>query len=324
MAPASRVTPSRPAPFESGYLFVLGAAVMWGTIGVFFTILHTTFGLSALAISFLRAGLGTVALVAALAIWRREALRLPRALLPAYLLFGLFGVAFFYVLNTEAVILTNVATASVLLYTAPMFVTLLAWRLWNEPLTLRKLAAVAAAVVGCALVARAYDPGALALNGLGVLVAASAGLTYALFTIFSKYLSTRASPLTTVTYSLVFGTLFLLPLLFLELPGLGPPGLGAFAAEPRAWLAMAGLCLGPTLGSYGLYNAALRTVPASVASVVATIEPIVAGIAGLVFFQQLLEPLQLVGAGVIIAAALSLTLQRHPTAQEEEIVRIDG
>ncbi len=297
---------------------------MWGTIGIFFTLLYYTFGLSALAIAFLRAGIAALILVSTLAIRKRDALRVSRQLMVTYILFGLFGVAFFYILNIEAVILTNVATASVLLYTAPVFVTLFAWRLWGEPLTPRKIIAVVAAFIGCALVARTYDPGALQLNGLGVLVAASAGLAYALFTVFTKYLSTRASPWTTVTYSLVFGTICLLPLQWIHIPGIGAPGYQVLFEQPLAWLALLGLCLGPTLGSYAFYNLGLQTVPASVASVIATIEPIVAAISGFVFFGQTLEALQIVGAAIIIAAALSLTLQSKPVAAQEAVVRIDG
>jgi drug/metabolite transporter (DMT)-like permease len=308
----------------SGYLLILGAASMWGTIGIFFTLLHFTFGMSAVSIGFLRAGFAALFLVAGLAVWKRDALALTRSMALLYILFGLFGIAFFYVLNTQAVILTNVATASVLLYTAPVFVALFAWRLWHEPLTPRKIAAVAAAFLGCALVARAYDPGALQLNAIGVLVAAASGFAYALFTIFSKYLSTRASPLTTVTYSLVFGTCFLVPFQFFEIPGLGKAGYEVLFREPGAWLALLGLCLGPTLGSYALFNAGLRTTPASVASVIATIEPVVAGIAGFVVFGQKLELLQIAGAVIILAAALWLTLERATTTAEQAIVRIDG
>ena len=309
---------------SAGYTFILGAAAMWGTIGIFFTVLHFNYGMSATAIGFLRAVVAALILVTALAIWKRETLKPPRNLLFIYALFGLFGVALFYVLNTEAVILTNVATASVLLYTAPVFVTLFAWRLWNEPLTPRKIIAVIAAFIGCALVAGAYDPGALQLNAVGVFIGAAAGFTYALFTIFSKYLSTRSSPWTTVTYSLLFAALFLLPLQFIEIPGIGEAGYDVLFSQPLAWIALLGLCVGPTLGSYALFNAGLRTTPASVASVIATIEPIVAAIAGFIFFHQVLEPLQLVGAAIIIAAALSLTLMPSPNVKPDAVVRIDG
>jgi drug/metabolite transporter (DMT)-like permease len=296
---------------------------MWGTIGIFFSVLHFNFGMSALTIGLLRAGLAALILVIALAIWKRDALRPTRALLVPYLLFGLCGIAAFYVLNTQAVFLTNVATASVLLYTAPAFVTLVAWRLWNEPLTRRKIGAVIASFIGCALVARVYDPSTLQLNTWGVVVGAGAGLAYALFTIFSKHLSTRASPWTTVTYALIFGTLFLLLMQFIPLPEIQAANYSALFSEPLAWLTLLGLCLGPTLGSYVLYNAGLRTVSASVASVVATIEPVVAAIAGFVVFGQTLEWIQIVGAVIIIGSALALTVGLTPHT-EETIVRIDG
>jgi drug/metabolite transporter (DMT)-like permease len=306
-----------------GYAFILGAACMWGTIGIFFSVLHYNFGMSALTIGVLRAGIAALLLALALGLWKRDALRFERTLLPPLLLFGLFGIAAFYVLNTEAVFLTNVATASVLLYTAPAFVTLLARRLWREPLTRRKIVAVVASFVGCTLVARVYAPNALALNGWGVLIGAAAGLTYGMFTLFSKYFSTRASPWTTVLYSLVFGTLFLLPLQFVPLPGVEAPNYSALFEKPLAWAALLGLCLGPTLGSYALYNAGLRAVSASGASVIATIEPVVAGMAGFVVFGQTLEVLQIAGAIIIVAAALALTVGLTPEPQET-VARIDG
>jgi DME family drug/metabolite transporter len=290
----------------AGYLLVAGAATMWGTIGIFFTILHNYFGLSALAIGFMRASIAAALLVTVLAIFRPMLLRASPRALALYAGFGCFGIGLFYIFNTEAVILTNVATASVLLYTAPAFVTLFAWRRWGEAITGRKMIALALALLGCALVAKAYDPAQLQLNLAGVLVGALAGFAYALFTLFAKTASPEP-PWTTVAYSLIFGALFLLPLQFIPLPGLSGEGVMALFQNRAAWIFMLGLCLGPTLGSYALYNAAMRRVPASNASLVATIEPVVASFAGFFVFGQVLEPLQIVGAVMIVGAAVLLT-----------------
>lgn len=306
-----------------GYLFVLGAATMWGTIGIFFSVLHYQYNLSASAIGFLRAGFAGLALLAVLTIFHRDFLRVSRSALGIFVLFGFFGIALFYVLNTEAVFLTNVATASVLLYTAPAFVTLFAARLWHEPITARKLIALLLAFGGCALVAKVYDPAELKLNVTGVVVGAAAGFTYALFTVFAKMSSGSVSPWTSVFYSLLFGTLFLLPLQFISIPGIDGENFLAISHVPGAWVWLLGLCLGPTLGSYALYNSALRKIPASNASVVATIEPVVAIIAGFVVFGQILAPMQILGAAIIIGAALLLSTERKPRA-EELIARIDG
>lgn len=289
-----------------GYLLVGGAAVMWGTIGVFFTYLHNYFGLSSLAISFLRAAIAAAIIVLVLALVRPGLLRTSRRALLIYVGFGFFGIGLFYIFNTEAVILTNLATASVLLYTAPAFVTLFAWRRWKEPITGRKILALVVAFLGCALVARAYNPSELQLNLAGILIGASAGLAYSMFTLFAK--SASDEPLwTTVTYSLVFGAVFLLPFQFITVPGVSGEGIGALFRNGTALLFLLGLCLGPTLGSYVLYNAAMKRVPASNASLVATIEPVVATAAGYVLFGQVLEPLQILGAALIVGAALSLT-----------------
>jgi drug/metabolite transporter (DMT)-like permease len=196
-----------------------------------------------------------------------------------------------------------------LLYTAPAFVTLFAWRLWNEPITSRKIIAVALAFGGCALVAKAYDPTQLSLNFVGVLVGAAAGIAYALFTLFTKLSAGSPSPWTSVTYSLVFGALCLLPLQFVAVPEFSGEGITPLFQNPSAWIFLLGLCLGPTLGSYALYNAALRRVPASNASLVATIEPVVASVAGFVIFGQRLEPLQILGGVIIIFAAVLLSIK---------------
>ncbi|MGB8646615.1 MAG: DMT family transporter [Anaerolineae bacterium] len=289
-----------------GYLFIIGAAILWGSMGLFFTVLHDSYQLSALNIAFLRAAVPAVTLLVVLGVWRRSLLRISRESLIRYLAFGLIGIALFYILAIEGVILTNVATASVLLYTAPAFVTLFAWRLWREPITARKLLALIGAFVGCAFVAGAYDPSQLSVNWFGVLIATLAGFGYAVFTVFSKA-STGQSPWTTITYSLVFGALFLLPLQFIAIPGLGGRGLTTLVSEPSSWLYVLGLGLGPTLGSYLLFNTGLQRVPASNASVVATIEPVVAGVLGFLLLNQTMAWPQVAGAGMVVGAAVWLT-----------------
>ncbi len=287
-------------PSSRGYLFVTAAAILWGTLGLLFTALHDE-GLSALTIAFLRAGIAFTILFAILAINRPQLLRVPPRALPFFALYGFCGVAVFYVSYTQAVILTTVTTAVVLLYTAPAFVTLIAWRVWGEPLGTRKVIALTLAFVGCALVARAYDPAQLSLNLIGLAFGLTAGLTYALYTVFSKSALERFSPWTALTYALFFGALFLIPL---QTPG----GFAPLARQPGAWIFLLALALGPTLGSLALYNAGLLRVPASNASVIATIEPVVASALAFLFLGERLELLQMVGGAMVIAGAVWLSL----------------
>jgi drug/metabolite transporter (DMT)-like permease len=286
-----------------GYLFVSLTACLWGTLGIFFRVLHDPFGLPALTIAFLRAGVAVLILFPALLLVRPRLLRIPRGALAFFATYGFCGVAAFYFFFTQSVIQTSVTTGAVLLYTAPAFVSLIAWRLWGEPLNARKLAAIALAFVGCALVARAYDIAQLRLNGVGLALGVGAGLTYGLYSLFSKRALKDFSAWTALAYALLFGALFLLPLQSRD-------GFAPLTQEPRAWLLVLGMAIGPTIGALALYNAGLARVPASNASIVATIEPVVAAVLSFAILGERLEFLQIVGGGLVIGGALWLSLAR--------------
>ncbi|MGE5262858.1 MAG: DMT family transporter [Acidobacteriota bacterium] len=281
----------------TGYVLVALAACLWGTLGLFFRVLHDDFRLSSLSIAFLRAAVAAALLLSVMLVTRRRLLRISRRAAAFYLLYGLVGVAAFYFFYVQAVIQTSVTTAVVLLYTAPAFVSLIAWRVWGEAMTARKLAALALAFAGCALVARAYDLTELRLNLLGLTFGLGAGLTYALYTAFSKFVLARHSGWTALTYALVVGALFLAPLQSTD-------SLMPLALHPIGWIVVIGLAVGPTLGSLTLYNAGLQRVPASNASLVATLEPVVASGLAFAFLGEHLELWQLIGGGMVVAGAL--------------------
>lgn len=278
---------------------VAAAAGLWGTLGLLFKILHDEYGIAVLTLAFLRAGGAFVILFTALALLRPSLLRVNRNSLVFFAIYGLCGVSAFYVSYIQAVVLTSVTTGVVLLYTAPAFVTVLAWRIWHESLGARKLAALGLAFSGCALVARAYDPTQLSVNLIGLGFGIAAGFTYALYTIFSKSALERHASWTALAYALFFGALFLLPLQSWD----------SFAPlrQPGAWIFVVALAAGPTLGSLALYNAGLRRVPASNASVVATIEPVVASVLAFLVLGERLELLQLIGGALAVAGAVWLS-----------------
>lgn len=282
-----------------GYFFIVWAAMLWSGIGLFMRTLHDRYGLSALTLAFLRAGISFVIIFTILAFVRRDLLRLTRHSAVLFAVYGLFGIALFYLTYTYAIIMTSVTTAVVLLYTAPVFVTLIAWRAWGESLTPRKLVAIGLAFVGCALVARTYDAEQMQLNFIGVLFGLGAGLTYALFTLFTKAGLVRFPLWTLITYELFFGALFLLP-------AQNKSELAILVQQPTAWLFLLALALGPTLGAIALFSRGLRDVPASNASIVATIEPVMASIIAFLILGERLEGWQVVGGVLVIAGALQL------------------
>jgi len=286
-------------PSLRGYAFITIAACLWSTIGLLVRVLHDNYGLPALTLAFLRAGVAAILSFGAMLLVQRERFRITWRGLGLFVIYGCVGIGAFYWLYASAIVQTTVTLAVVLLYTAPAFVTLIAWRAWGEPLDPRKVVALVLAFGGCALVARAYDPTQLSLNIVGLILGLGAGLTYALFTIFSKVVVKHYSPWTALTYELLFGALFLAPL----------QTWNAFAPlieYPQAWIFLLGLVCGPTLGAIWFFTAGLRTVPASNASIFATIEPVMASGLAFLLLGERLETWQVLGGVMVIGGAVSL------------------
>jgi drug/metabolite transporter (DMT)-like permease len=222
----------------------------------------------------------------------RPALRIRLADAPLFAAYGAVSVAGFMTVYFAAIALTTVATAAILLYTAPVWVVLLARLAFREPLTRSKAAAVALVFAGCVLVAGA-GTAAVRLSPAGLLAGLGAGLTYALYSIFGKVALRRYSPLTTVIYALGFGALFLL----IASRGLVP-------VSPAVAPTLVYVVVVPTAAAYLLFIAGLQRVEAGRAAVVATIEPVVAALTGSLVLHEPFELTQWIGAALVLGGVL--------------------
>lgn len=235
----------------------------------------------------------------------RGALRVAARDLPLFAAYGAVSVAGFMTVYFIAIRMTTVATAAVLLYTAPAWVVVMARLLFAESMTRMKVAALALTFVGCVLVVGAAGPGALRLTPAGLLAGLGAGLTYALYSIFGKTALRRHSPLTTVIYALAFGALFLL----IASGGLQPVPAGGVPA-------LAYVIVVPTVAAYLLFITGLRWVEAGRASVIATVEPVVAALGGAILLREPFGPLQWLGAALVLGGVVLV--------QGEHVVRWPG
>lgn len=280
--------------------FILIAAVLWGTLGIFGKQAQAA-GLSPLEVAFWRASLGGLLFGLHAAATRTP---LPRGRdLGLTVGFGVVGVSVFYAAYQLAVKTGGASLASVLLYTAPAFVAVLGWLLLRERLAVREWAAVAGTLAGIALISFS--------GGQGVQVSAASlsygllsGLTYSLYYLYGKHFFGRFSPAALYAIALPVGALGLLPFF-------------SFVHKtPAAWLSLGALALLCTYLAYLAYSAGLRTLPATRASVIASLEPVVAaGLAALLFGERL-SVLALLGAGLVVGAALWLGVQAEESAEE--------
>lgn len=281
---------------NKGYAWILLAGTAWGSIGVFARRL-LDLGLSPLDVSWLRGVVSLLGLVPLVLCRQGGWPRLAREDLKLFAAFGLVNGALYNILYFTAVDKAGVTTAVILLYTAPAFATLFARLAFAEPLSPGKAFAVALSLAGCFLVARGYNLTALRLNLAGVLAGLGAGVTYGLYGIFGKKARARYPAETTVLYCTLFGTLFLTLLH-------RPLALAQHAHGPAFWGPALSLGLWGSLVPWVAYTTGLGLVEVGRAAVVASVEPVVGVILGLVLLGERLDLLQTAGMALVLAAVV--------------------
>jgi len=270
---------------------------MWGTLGFFAKILYAQ-GVSFESLVAVRASVGWLAAIGfLLAAQGARSLRVARRDLAFLLPLGLVGIGFFYLLYFYTVRESTVGTAAILLYSAPAFVVVLARLFLRESLNAAKVFALLLTVGGIFLVAGAYAPANLEVSPKILLTGLLSGLTYGLYAIFGRPLAGHLSPAVILSYALAFGSALLI---FAALPTLDTlVGLPA-----GSYLLLLMLAVIHTTLAFALYTFGIRHLGAGRAAIVATIEPVVAGILGVTLLGEELTALKALGALLVLAGAV--------------------
>ncbi len=279
-----------------GLIFI--SATLWGLIGVIAKGILAA-GVGPLEIAFWRALLAGLMFLLHARLRQKLRLHRGRDLLP-FAGFALFGVTTFYASFTLAVDYGGVSLATILLYTAPAFVVLTAWLLLREPLSGKKLLLVILALSGVFLVANDSGSG-ISVSAISLFWGLLAGLSYASYYIFGKWVLRRYAPVTIYALVLPPGALGLLP--FVDFS----------PKSPQTWLLLLLLALFSTYLAYLIYYTGLKQVEASNAVLVATIEPVVAASLAALIFGERFGWFGFSGSALVLLASVLAALPRQAT-----------
>ena len=283
---------------NKNYFYIILAAVFWGTLGVFATELNNI-GLNSFQVSLLRALFSVLFITVVILFRDKKLFRInPRDL---WMFFGTGIISYFLVniCNFTAINMIGIAAASILLYTAPIFVTIMSCILFKDKMTKKKALCLVLAVAGCALVSGLASGSSMNISAAGILIGLGSGLTYALYSIFSTYALRKYDSLTVTFYTFLFGTIATF------LTG-NPIATFSIIASPSGFLLALGLGIIAGAVPYFLYTIGLSKVNPSHAAVIATVEPVIATLIGIFFYEEPGDIFRIIGIALIIAASLLL------------------
>ena len=277
------------------FLFVLIAAMLWGTAGIFVRAIENT-DISEMQIVLARTVFSSIILAVIILIKDKSLFKIKLKDLWLFACGGVLSIVLFNYSYYKTMALISLSVAAVLLYTAPFFVVIISRFLFGDKLTVKKCVALVTAFIGCAMVSGMFDashrisPPALAFGLL-------TGLGYSLYTIFGELILRRGYNTLTLTFyvflSAAIGTLpFINPAkTFVE-----------YAANINAVAIMFLMAVFNTVLPYIFYTAGLKGVEPSVAPIIATVEPVVATLVGTFIFKEEITLWGIIGILVVLAS----------------------
>ncbi|MBE6972415.1 MAG: EamA family transporter [Ruminococcaceae bacterium] len=281
---------------QGGTAMVLAGASLWGLIGLFNRTLMAA-GLTPESIVLVRNLGGLILLGLVLGLWKRDVFRIQPKHLIYFFGTGIISVLLFTWCYFSCQQECSLAVAAILLYTSPAFVVLLSALLWRDRLTGRKLLALGLTFFGCVCVTGVYS-GGMTITLRGFLLGLGAGFFYALYSIFGRYALAHYEPYTVTFYTFAFAGIG--SLVFLR-----PAQLAVLGGASIALTAL-GLSVVCTVLPYLFYTAGLARMDSGKAAIIASVEPVVAALVGIIVFHESMSPATGLGVVFILAAVLLL------------------
>jgi len=286
-----------------GYLMVAAAATLWGTVGVQVQTLFN-YNLSLQSIIFWRLFFAFIILFSFVFFTNKKWLIIDKKGLIYLALMGLFSQLLFNLFYFSCIQKTTIATAVTLLYSAPIFIAVMARIFYKELFTPIKTVALFLCMGGCFFAATGGSVAVLKLNLIGVLMGLGAGFTFSLVTIISKAIINKYHQLTIIVYALGFGLLFYLPFSH-------PLIIFQKSLPLEVWLLISFFGVISTAIAYGLYITGISYgIEVSRAGIISTLELVVAVILSYLIFKEALWGWKLVGILTVVFSVIIVQVDK--------------
>ena len=208
----------------------------------------------------------------------------------------------------------NVATAIIVQYTAPVWVLLYVVARRQQKLTLQKIAAVALAVTGIALVINLLGTrsgAALHLDTYGIIAALLASFSFAFYNVGGHRILARHDRWRVLVWTLAAASLFWLIV--------NPPWkIAAAHYLPAQWIFLFVFSMISVLGAFSLYFLGLQYLEPTRAIIASCLEPVFSIVLAALLLGEVLRPIQTLGIVFVLAAIV--IVQKPDNSVESPVV----
>jgi DME family drug/metabolite transporter len=214
---------------------------------------------------------------------------------------GILGVAASNYLYYLAIQRTNVATAIIVQYTAPVWVLLYMVARGRQKPTLQRVAAVALALTGITLVIGILGAGSFRLDTIGVGAALLAAFSFAFYNVGGHSILARYDRWIVLLYTILSASLFWIVV--------NPPWkIVAAHYSGGQWFFLLVFSLISVLAPFSCYFAGLQHLEPTRAIVVSCLEPVFSIVIAALALGELMRPVQIFGIVLVLFAIVVVQL----------------
>jgi drug/metabolite transporter (DMT)-like permease len=278
------------------YLLMILCSVFWA--GAFIAAKLSSPHIPPFTLTFLRFSVAALVLYFIIKLKEKEMYKLKKTDIPVFLITGFFGMFCYHVLFFVAIKYTTAINSSIIGASNPIITAILSIIFLKDKITYKRVLGILLSFTGVILTltnASFHILKSFSFN-YGDLVMLAAVIMWASYSVYSKYVMPRYSPLILTYYSFLFCTILLIPFVIYEKPW-------TFLENvPRsAFLASLYMSLFPSVIGYLVQQMSIKQIGPSKTSIFINLVPVFSIILSISILKETLNPIKLLTAAFIIA-----------------------
>jgi len=288
---------------KKNHLYIILASIAWAVTGIFVSALDG-YGFTTSFLSAVRSVLPALIIGILLLITDRKAFKVRLKDIWVFFGTGILSFSFFTYCYYISITNNGMAVAAVLLYTAPVFVSIISAVVFKTALTKHNIIALVLSLTGCAFVSGILEVES-SVSVLGILTGLGSGLGYALYTIFGEVAIRKGYKSGTISfYTFAFASI---ATVILTISSKQP----SYSFDIKLILILILFALVTAVFPYLLYTKGLEGTEPSTASILATCEPLAAAVLGVVVIHEELSFPKVIGILLILSSLLVAGRQKE-------------
>ncbi|GAA0740175.1 DMT family transporter [Clostridium oceanicum] len=292
---------------NKGLILALAAAVFWGYMGIPSKHLQNL-GITPFSVAFYRTSVAAV-LFALYAIKKDfKSLKVNIKSLLFFMFYGIVAIAGSFIGYNVSINYVPIALGTMLMFTCPFWVVILSFFLFKEKFTIKKIISMILTLIGCFMVCKIYKFGSMSINIKGIIFGLGSGFAFSMQTILAKVAAKKYNQRVFLFYSFLFASLFLIPFINLK------STIAIVVNSSNSIFIIKNILILGIVNTFianGSYITSVKYIKASTASIISTLELVIASIFAYFIFNESLDIVQLLGMISVVTAIVLLQLNKE-------------